>query len=266
MRRFFAHSISPARSRNAVNRYGIGKDCAMRCRTCPLCERISGCSGEKRRNCAKASAWKVFARMPVAPSACSLLLISPAAFAVKVTARISPGMNAPVATWFAMRRVIVVVFPDPAPARMHTGPRTASTARRWSGLSPSKITRRRYRSGGTDSVTILRLLRGDDERLCRADQLAEDLGEPGADLLVEELAGLVEALVRVRDRHLGGYDPRADRSEHLPQLRLRPDGAVCAGGRADDGDGLVPQDVRLDRPGGPVERVLELPGDRRVVL
>src|SRR5207244_2600088 len=42
------------------------------------------------------------------------------------------------ATWYAIRRVIVVVFPDPAPARMQTGPRTASAARRCSGFRPSR--------------------------------------------------------------------------------------------------------------------------------
>ena len=77
--------------------------------------------------------------MPVAPNACNLLRISPAAFAVNVTAKISPGMNAPVRTWFAMRRVMVVVFPVPAPARMATGPVTASTASIWASFRPSKI-------------------------------------------------------------------------------------------------------------------------------
>ena len=57
----------------------------------------------------------------------------PAALSVKVTARIWRGANAPVATWCAIRRVIVVVLPEPAPARMQTGPRTASAARRCSG-------------------------------------------------------------------------------------------------------------------------------------
>src|SRR5918992_4563709 len=38
-----------------------------------------------------------------------------------------------------MRRVIVVVFPDPAPARMHTGPRTLSTARSCCGLRSAKM-------------------------------------------------------------------------------------------------------------------------------
>ena len=62
----------------------------------------------------------------------------PAALSVKVTARISDGSKAPVSTWFAIRRVIVVVLPEPAPARMQTGPRTASTAARCCGFSPSK--------------------------------------------------------------------------------------------------------------------------------
>src|ERR1700675_437632 len=35
-----------------------------------------------------------------------------------------------------MRRVIVVVFPVPAPARMATGPRTVIAALRWASLSP----------------------------------------------------------------------------------------------------------------------------------
>src|SRR4051812_28238781 len=50
---------------------------------------------------------------------------------------ICAGAKAPVATCCAMRRVIVVVLPEPAPARMQTGPRTASAARRCSGFRPS---------------------------------------------------------------------------------------------------------------------------------
>src|SRR5437764_1233334 len=38
-----------------------------------------------------------------------------------------------------MRRVIVVVLPVPAPARMQTGPRVASTAARCSSFSPANI-------------------------------------------------------------------------------------------------------------------------------
>jgi hypothetical protein len=58
---------------------------------------------------------------------------------VNVTARIARAANVPLATWFAIRRVIVVVFPEPAPARMQTGPRTISTARRCSGFRPAKM-------------------------------------------------------------------------------------------------------------------------------
>ena len=54
---------------------------------------------------------------------------------MNVTARICDGRNAPEATWLAIRCVIVVVLPEPAPARMQTGPRTASTARRCSAFS-----------------------------------------------------------------------------------------------------------------------------------
>jgi len=71
----------------------------------------------------------VLARTPVTPSVSSRARISPAALSVNVTARTCEAENAPVATWLAIRRVMVVVFPDPAPARMQTGPRTASTAR-----------------------------------------------------------------------------------------------------------------------------------------
>src|SRR6266545_7858981 len=82
-----------------------------------------------------AAAWNVRANTPGAPSASSLARNSPAALSVKVTARISSARKAPLVTWFAMRCVIVVVLPEPAPARMQTGPRTASTARCCSAFS-----------------------------------------------------------------------------------------------------------------------------------
>src|SRR5665213_732570 len=46
-----------------------------------------------------------------------------------------------------MRCVMALVFPVPAPARMQTGPRTASAADRCSGSSPLKI------SGSGTAVT-----------------------------------------------------------------------------------------------------------------
>src|SRR5438105_5338634 len=95
-------------------------------------------SGAKWRNCRSAAEWKVPARTPVTPSARNRARNSPPALSVKVTAMSCVGSNAPDATWCAMRRVIVVVLPEPAPARMQTGPRTASAARRCSGFNPSR--------------------------------------------------------------------------------------------------------------------------------
>ena len=66
-----------------------------------------------RCSCRSAAEWKVRAVTPPTPSRSSRSLISVAALSVKVTARISCGSNSPIATWFAMRRVIVVVFPEP---------------------------------------------------------------------------------------------------------------------------------------------------------
>src|SRR5262245_53497881 len=137
MRRFLAHSISVARSAAGRKRYGRGSEFAM-------CRSISAFDGStpsgprpKEWSCCRALAWKVRARTPSIPSRPSLARISPAALSVNVTARISGAANVPVATCHAMRRVIVVVLPDPAPARITTGPRTASTARRCSAFSPS---------------------------------------------------------------------------------------------------------------------------------
>jgi hypothetical protein len=44
----------------------------------------------------------------------------------------------PVRTAYAMRCVMVRVLPVPAPARMHTGPRTARAASSCSGSSPAR--------------------------------------------------------------------------------------------------------------------------------
>ena len=103
-------------------------------------ERIRpGPSPFARRSCESAAEWNVRASTPSTPSRARRARISPAALSVNVTARIWSERTAPLATCHAIRRVIVVVFPDPAPARMQTGPRTASAARRCSGFSPSRI-------------------------------------------------------------------------------------------------------------------------------
>ena len=102
-------------------------------------ERIRPGSPAKRRSSASAAEWNVDARTPSTPSAASRARSSPAALSVNVTATTSAGANAPLATCQAIRRVIVVVLPVPAPARMQTGPCVASTAARCSSFSPAKI-------------------------------------------------------------------------------------------------------------------------------
>ena len=162
MRRFLAHSISVARSAAGRKRYGLGSGCASWRsgsalegeRSCRAAPGRSGAAAPARRRgrCAPAT--------PGAPSRSSRARISPAALSVKVTARISSGRNVSVPTWWAIRRVIVVVLPEPAPARMHTGPRTASTARRCSGLRPaSASTAPAYAARSDGFATGLRQLR-----------------------------------------------------------------------------------------------------------
>ncbi len=91
-----------------------------------------------RESCESAAEWNVRASTPSTPSAASRARSSPAALSVKVTARICDGSNAPLRTWHAMRCVIVVVLPVPAPARIATGPRSASAASRWASFRPAR--------------------------------------------------------------------------------------------------------------------------------
>src|SRR3954453_5900709 len=64
--------------------------------------------------------------------------ISCAALLVKVIARISFGCAPPLRTRRATRCVRPPVLPDPAPARMSSGPSPCSTASRWGGFSPER--------------------------------------------------------------------------------------------------------------------------------
>ena len=61
-------------------------------------------------------------------------------------------------------------------------------------------------------------------------------------------------------------DSGTGRGQDLTQLGLCPQSPVYARACADDRDRLVPQDGLVDRPGRPVDGVLELPWDRRVVF
>ena len=65
-----------------------------------------------------------------------------AALFVNVIARISLGLARPVATRCAIRWVSTRVLPEPAPARIRSGPSPWVTASRWGSLSPaSKVWR-----------------------------------------------------------------------------------------------------------------------------
>src|SRR5947208_2447156 len=95
-----------------------------------------------------------------------------------------------------MRRVIVVVLPVPAPARMQTGPRTASAARRCSGFRPAReSTRRAYSRARRTPVSVLCRMR--DGRLHRglaadgrADRLRQPRDEPERVAVLDELVEL----------------------------------------------------------------------------
>ncbi len=147
--RFFAHSISVARSRRGTKRCGGGRALANDEINGPFASSTSPggapvCAVHRRESWPSAAAWNVRASTPSTPSARSRAFNSPAAFSVNVTARIWAGRNSPRATWHAIRRVIVVVFPVPAPARMATGPRVARAASRCASFRPSRT---RSRSG-----------------------------------------------------------------------------------------------------------------------
>src|SRR5205085_2183905 len=96
-------------------------------------------------------------------------------------------------------------------------------------------------------------------------QVAEQLAELRVVLGVDEPALRVEPLLRVADRDLSLDDPRTRDAEHLAEIRLRPDAAEGAGGRADHGDGLVPERRLAARPRCPVDGVLEHARDGAVV-
>jgi hypothetical protein len=102
---------------------------------------FSPTSSACRRSIRVASAWKVPSHMPSATPQTSWptrAFISRAALLVKVTARISFGCARPVFSRCAKRAVSARVLPVPAPASTSTGPSSASTAARWSGLSASR--------------------------------------------------------------------------------------------------------------------------------
>ncbi len=71
-------------------------------------------------------------------------------------ARISLGRARPECTSCAIRRVSTAVLPDPAPARISSGPEPCRTASRWGSLSPSSRSDGRVLLGGNGHLRHLR--------------------------------------------------------------------------------------------------------------
>src|SRR5690348_12836526 len=70
----------------------------------------------------------------------------------------------------------------------------------------------------------------------------------------------------MRNTELTLVDAGAELPQDLPKLGLSPDRTEEPLARADHRDRLVAERIRVERPGGPVESVLEHPGNRGVVL
>src|SRR4051812_15260415 len=164
---------------------------------------------------------------------------------------ICAGANVPVAACWAIRRVMVVVLPEPAPARMHTGPRTASAARRCSGFRPSRGSTaspyppsRRAPATSVQRVFQKRSAPGSLRLPHHRAELRDDAERVG---LVDEPLQVGERLLEPRSVDLG------PRSAHDLRMRGRPNGLalvpehlvhLLAGPRAGEDD----RDVLLAAP------------------
>src|SRR5918998_1825200 len=148
--------------------------------------------------------WKVMthiarARRPTSPSTRSR--ISAAALLVKVMARISLGFAWSERTRWAMRRVSAAVLPEPAPARIRSGPSPWRTVSRCGWLRPSS--RVSMPSAGAVVVTPPRIEReagvAGVER--HGAQKSADGEAAGADALENAVLTLRRAAARGRPRN-----------------------------------------------------------------
>ena len=143
--RFFAHSISPASSRARQEPVRAGQPVRDRVQDLRLRVQHLGQSrdpvnlGHRVPSWRRADAWNVRASTPSTPEAgqAGLQLAGRLLGEGDREDRRRRRTRRP-ATWCAMRWVIVVVLPVPAPARIATGPRTASAARRCASFSPAR--------------------------------------------------------------------------------------------------------------------------------
>src|SRR5439155_12858157 len=96
-------------------------------------------------------------------------------------------------------------------------------------------------------------------------QCLQGVGEACPNLLVGQLA-FVEAGVGMWNWEFDIEYPRAERGQDFAELGLCPGRPEGAGARTDDGHRLVPQRVRLYWARDPVDRILQVPRNGRVVL
>ena len=106
---------------------------------------------------------------------------------------------------------------------------------------------------------------GRGELLRGLQRLADDPFERLVEPRVAELARLRERLARAPDAELRGHDEAAERREHLSQIGEHPRRREGPRSRAEESDDLAAPRLRR-RSRRPVDRVLQRPGDRRVVL
>ena len=111
-----------------------------------------------RRSTRTQKEWKVDScgldRVEPASSLFTRSPISAEALLVKVTARMESGATPLASMRYAMRCVITRVFPEPAPARISTGPSVASTAARCCGFIFSSRGFTGWRLGGNFSSSV----------------------------------------------------------------------------------------------------------------
>jgi hypothetical protein len=99
--------------------------------------RPTGVRSPSRRKTRVQKLWKVLTHICSSGTETSRWIrsrISSAALLVKVIARMAVGLTPRSSMSQAMRRVMTVVLPDPAPARISSGPSPWVTANRWGGF------------------------------------------------------------------------------------------------------------------------------------
>src|ERR1700728_1389585 len=133
------------------------------------------------------------------------------------------------------------------PARGLRRPRQADQER-----AAARLGIRRCAPGGT-GVSLL-------------DELADDVFEQRLLFRLHQPALLVELLLCVGERQLAMDYTRAGGTEHLAQLGLGPDGAEHRTAGSDHRRVLAADRRLIERARGPIDRILELSGNRAVVL